>query len=126
MSPQSAHVTVLIVMQDKAMRSLAMALLKQGNFSVLGASSERSALRHLKMHPEIDVLLADLGPRELSSIRLAEDVGRLRPGLRMLFTAGLTRQLRTMAGRRPNAAVLKDRAVAGQMVRMLEALFESC
>ncbi len=83
--------TVLVVEDDKLVRSYVVSQLKALGYRVLEAPEAQSALEIIHQVPDIDLLFTDvvmpggMGGRELSEAALA-----LRPGLKVLFTSGYT------------------------------------
>ncbi|HEY4166586.1 MAG TPA: response regulator [Reyranella sp.] len=49
-------------------------------------------------HPDVDLLLTDVVMPDMNSRELAEEAGRRRPGLRLLFMTGYTRNAIVHAG----------------------------
>ena len=83
-------ITVLIVEDEPAVRRLGVEALTELGYRVLEADGAAGALRLLDKHDEIDVLFTDVIMPEVNGRKQAEEARR-RPGLKVLFTTGYTR-----------------------------------
>jgi hypothetical protein len=112
-------------MRDCMARRLALAVLKRLGYRVFAAGTFRSVLRRLGSTPEIGALIADLtSDPALNTLKLAEAVPQVRPGLRMLFTSGLRQQLDEIASARSLQNILGDPAITSQLTNLFEALLQ--
>ena len=83
--------TVLLVEDEEQVRLVASAILSRNGYKVLEASNGEEALLFLKdSSVEIDLLLTDVVMPHMSGRKLAEQVARLRPDLKLLFASGYT------------------------------------
>jgi PAS domain S-box-containing protein len=83
--------TILLVEDDPSVRDLVAQVLRTLGYSLLLAGDGREALTIVNSHPgRIDMLLSDVAIPHLSGRRLAEQVQRMRPGIRVLFMSGYT------------------------------------
>jgi len=83
--------TVLLVEDDDAVRSVTRRLLAQPDRTVLEASGLRDALDVASRHPgPIDLLITDVIMPGGSGALLADRLRRDRPGLRVLYMSGYT------------------------------------
>ena len=81
--------TVLLVEDDEGVRSLATVLLRQLGYSVLAASEAAEAMRIVASHSgTIHLLLTDVIMPGMSGPEMAEQIRRLRPGMKALFMSG--------------------------------------
>ena len=81
--------TVLLVEDDDGVRSLATVLLRQLGYNVLAAPEATEAMRVVATHSgTIDLLLTDVIMPGMSGPEMAEQIQRLRPGLKVLFMSG--------------------------------------
>jgi signal transduction histidine kinase/response regulator of citrate/malate metabolism len=97
--------TVLLVEDEKSLRSLLRELLESFGYSVLEAGQGQDAMRVAREHPRtIHVLLTDLVMPHMTGRELADLVTRLRPGTRVLFMSGYA------AGAAPHYEVPTDAA----------------
>ncbi len=84
-------ITVLIVEdEDRMLRLAAEAFLDLG-YSVLQADSPALALRIIAERPDIDLLFTDVVMPGMSGRALAEEALRRRPGLKVIYTTGFSR-----------------------------------
>lgn len=58
---------------------------------MLEADGAAAALKLIDAHPEIDLLFTDVVMPDVNGRKLAEEALRRRPGLKVLFTTGYTR-----------------------------------
>ena len=84
-------ITILIVEDEAAVRQLGVEALIELGYRVLEADGAATALRLLDAHDEIDLLFTDVIMPEVNGRKLAEEARRRRPGLKILFTTGYTR-----------------------------------
>jgi signal transduction histidine kinase/ActR/RegA family two-component response regulator len=83
--------TVLVVEDDGPVRILAGLELRAMGYHVLEAASGAEALRVLETDEPVDLLFTDIVmPGGMTGRELADEAGRVRPGLRVLFTSGYT------------------------------------
>jgi CheY-like chemotaxis protein len=83
------HETILAVEDNAAVREVVVTQLESLGYRVVPAEDGPAALRLLAEIADIDLLFTDLVmPNGLSGRHLAEEVVRLRPGTRVLFTSG--------------------------------------
>jgi CheY-like chemotaxis protein len=83
--------TVLVVEDDREVRDVALAVLKEEGYRVLAAANADEAYRLLAARPElaVDALFTDVVmPGRLDGVDLAIWARALRPGLRVLFATG--------------------------------------
>ncbi len=83
--------TVLVVEDEHAVRDFCVEALSLLGYRVLEADGAEAALRLLDAHAEVDLLFTDIVMPEVNGARLAEEALRRRPGLKVLFTTGYTR-----------------------------------
>ena len=83
--------TILVVEDDVRMRKLTVETLRGFGYNVLHAPDGIEALQRLaEAGIAIDLLLTDVIMPRMSGPKLAEEMRRARPGLRVLFTSGYT------------------------------------
>src|SRR5258708_12939500 len=84
--------TVFVVEDDEQVSRLAVEALEQRGYRVLSAADGPEALRMLEGAPHIDLLLSDVVlPNGMNGRQLSEEVQRRRPGTKVLFVTGYTR-----------------------------------
>jgi PAS domain S-box-containing protein len=92
--------SVLVVEDDDALRAYTIEILKELGYRVLEAPSGAGALAMLDRESDIDLLFTDIVmPGGLNGRQLADEALRRRPGLKVLFTTGYTRNAIVHHGR---------------------------
>jgi len=82
---------VLVVEDDDQVRELTVEMLLDLGYGVIEARDGADALRTLDLHPEVRLLFTDVVMPGMDGRQLAEEASRKRPGLKVLFTTGYTR-----------------------------------
>jgi PAS domain S-box-containing protein len=91
---------ILVVEDDEVLRSYATESLRELGYRVLEAANGWTALEVLDRNPEIELLFSDVVmPGGLNGRQLADEAIRRRPGLKVLFTTGYTRNAIVHHGR---------------------------
>ena len=91
--------TILVVEDDEALRSYTTEILGELGYRVLAAHDGARALEVLDGNP-IDLLFTDVVmPGGMNGRQLADEAMRRRPGLKVLFTTGYTRNAIVHHGR---------------------------
>ncbi len=85
------HVTVLVVEDEDGVRAHAVSALRELGYNVLEADRASKALEVVDSHPEIRLLFTDVVMPDMNGRRLSEEVTQRRPGMKVLFTTGYTR-----------------------------------
>ncbi len=92
--------TILVVEDDDALRVYAVEVLSDLGYSVLAATTAASALELIGRRDDIDLLFTDIVmPGGMNGRQLADEAVRQRPGLKVLFTTGYTRNAIVHHGR---------------------------
>jgi len=92
--------TVLVVEDDDDVRAYSVETLRELGYRVIEAHDGPSALRLLARQPRVDLLFTDVVlPGGLTGAQLAADVRTLRPGVKILFTTGYSRNAIVHHGR---------------------------
>ena len=92
--------TILVVEDDEDVRGFAIELLTELGYRVLGAADARSALAGLEKEPGVDLLFTDVVlPDGVNGRQLANEVSRIRPEIKVLFTTGYARNAIVHHGR---------------------------
>jgi PAS domain S-box-containing protein len=87
----SGHETILVVEDDKLVRDFVVAQLKSLGYTTITAANGREALSHVEAGAAFDLLFTDvIMPSGINGRELADEVERLRPGTRVLYTSGYT------------------------------------
>ena len=83
--------TVLLVEDAEALRKLTRSLLEQNGYLVLTAESGAEAIRMAEnIHGQIHLLLTDVIMPGMNGRALADQLVRIRPGLKVLYMSGYT------------------------------------
>ena len=92
--PRGNGEVILVVEDEPLVRGLAVRLLRRLGYTVLEAKDGQTALSVVRPETHVDLLLTDVMlPGELTGPRLAEEMRRLRPDLRVLFASGYSREI---------------------------------
>jgi len=86
----SASETVLVVEDEAMVRHLAVDSLRELGYTVLEAETGEAALKILAER-EVNLLFTDIVMPNINGRQLSEQGAKLRPGLKVLFTTGYTR-----------------------------------
>lgn len=95
--PKAEPLTLLYVEDDPLLSFSTIDLLESRGYSVHAAPNAKRALALLDAHPEIDLMVTDVGLPGMSGHELAAEARRSRPDLKVLFLSGYDRT-RAMAG----------------------------
>ncbi len=87
----SADVLMLVVEDEERMRGIAVEMVKELGYGVLAAESAAQALTLIDANPGIALLFTDVVMPDMNGRALAEEAIRRRPGLKVIFTTGFTR-----------------------------------
>jgi CheY-like chemotaxis protein len=90
--------TILVAEDDVALRAYAVEILTELGYQVIEASSGAAALDVLDRR-EVDLLFTDVVMAGMNGRELADAALRRRPGLKVLFTTGYTRNAIVHHGR---------------------------
>ena len=82
---------ILVVDDEAAVRAVTVDSLRELGYHVIEADGAASALRLLAANPDVALLFTDIVMPETNGARLADAARALRPGLKVLFTTGYTR-----------------------------------
>jgi signal transduction histidine kinase len=92
--------TILVVEDNDGVRDYAIRVLEQLGYCVLAASNANEALRLLSDGKHVDLLFTDVVlPGAMTGRVLADQAKDMRPGLRVLYTTGYTRNAIVHQGR---------------------------
>ncbi|MDH6166156.1 PAS domain S-box-containing protein [Variovorax boronicumulans] len=82
---------VLVVEDEPAVRQFSIDAFTELGYRVLHADGAAAALRQLEAHPGIALLFTDVVMPEVNGAKLAEEVRRRWPAVKILFTTGYPR-----------------------------------
>ncbi|MCX5495312.1 response regulator [Kaistia dalseonensis] len=80
-----------MVEDEPAVRRLSVDTLRDLGYTVLHADRTAGALDLIAQHPEIKLLFTDIVMPEMNGRQLAERAQAMRPGLKVLYMTGYTR-----------------------------------
>ncbi len=80
--------TVLLVEDDELVRQFARSALEQAGYRVIEAANGQEAVRRLQNGTHVDLVLTDIVMPEMGGRELGEHVGRLRPGVPVVYLSG--------------------------------------
>ncbi len=82
---------ILVVEDEQRVRHFAVDVLRELGYTAISADSPAEALVALEEQPEITMLFTDIVMPDMNGRRLADLARAARPGLKVLFTTGYTR-----------------------------------
>ncbi len=92
--------TILVVEDEEGVRTFTVEMLRELGYRVVDAADGNAALALIDADPAIRLLFTDVGlPGGMNGRELADEVLKRRPGLRILFTSGYTRNAIVHGGR---------------------------
>jgi signal transduction histidine kinase len=87
----SAGDVILVVEDDEQVRQMTVDGLCELGYTVVQAGNGRQALEVLELHPRIDLIFTDIVMPEVNGRQLVDQAVRKRPGIKVLYTTGYTR-----------------------------------
>jgi two-component system cell cycle sensor histidine kinase/response regulator CckA len=89
--PITGHETVLLVEDEDAVRDLATRILRSAGYTVLPERDGPSAIERLRSGgADVDLIVTDVVLPGMGGRELAEQLGKLRPNVPVLYTSGHT------------------------------------
>ena len=90
--PRGSRNEVILVVEDELeVRRMSVDALRDLGYSVVHAESAAKALRKVDEDPSLSLLFTDVVMPEVNGRQLADEAVKRRPGLKVLFTTGYTR-----------------------------------
>jgi PAS domain S-box-containing protein len=91
-APASGGTEIIFVVEDDALvRNFVITQLRSLGYRTIAAADSRAALAQIESGAPFDLLFTDvIMPGGMSGRELAEEVGKRRPGTRVLYTSGYT------------------------------------
>ena len=120
--------TILVVEDDRLVRDYVEAQLTSLGYSTLAASNAAEALEHVRAGAQFDLLFTDvIMPGGMNGRELTDEIARLRPGTKVLFTSGYTEDAIVHHGRLdPGVALLnkpyRKKDLAEKIRQVIDAL----
>jgi PAS domain S-box-containing protein len=87
---EGGHETILVVEDDKLVRDYVLAQLHSLGYVTLDAANATDALVLVHAGHRFDLLFTDVIMPGMNGRQLADEIAKVRPGLRVLFTSGYT------------------------------------
>jgi PAS domain S-box-containing protein len=92
--PESERATILVAEDDDSVRNLTRSVLEGFGYDVITAEDGDDALAKFSEHQDrIDLLLLDIIMPKKNGIKVYEEIKRLRPDIKALFTSGYTAEV---------------------------------
>jgi signal transduction histidine kinase/ActR/RegA family two-component response regulator len=82
---------ILVVEDDAGVRNLSVEALRELGYSVIHTATPTEALREIERRPEITLLFTDIVMPVMTGRELVDRALAIRPGLKVLYTTGYTR-----------------------------------
>jgi CheY-like chemotaxis protein len=82
---------VLVVEDEDRVRQMSVQLLRDLGYTVIHASDAKHALAMLETNVQFDLLFTDVVMPDMNGKQLADRIKEQRPGLKVLYTTGYTR-----------------------------------
>jgi two-component system NtrC family sensor kinase len=98
-SERGSAETILIVEDDDGVRQYASEILRDLNYQIIEAKDSATALRLLEADKKFDLLLTDVVLPGKNGRELASEVERRRPGIKIIFMTGYSRNAIVHHGR---------------------------
>ncbi len=112
---------VLLVDDDPLVLTSVAAMLDDLGHTAVEAGSGRQALEILRGGSEVDLVITDYSMPEMTGLQLAEELGRLRPGLAVLLATG---HIEAMGPLPSGAIALAKPFGSNALARAIEACFD--
>jgi signal transduction histidine kinase/ActR/RegA family two-component response regulator len=92
--PRGTGEVILLVEDEPLVRALGVRLLRRLGYTVLEAKDGASALAMVQDDTRVDLLLTDVMlPGQLTGPRIAEELAKRRPEIRVLFASGYSQEM---------------------------------
>lgn len=91
--PEDTNFTILLAEDENGVRRIAERILKAAGYTVLAAPDGLSAVEIAKeLDNSIDLLLTDMMMPGIDGKETAKRIGKIRPGIKLLFTSGYSEE----------------------------------
>jgi CheY-like chemotaxis protein len=87
---KGGHETILVVEDDKLVRDYVLTQLHSLGYVTLDAANAAEALALVRTNHAFDLLFTDVIMPGMNGRQLADEIVKVRPGLKVLFTSGYT------------------------------------
>ena len=117
---------VLVVEDEQRVRHLTVDTLRELGYTVVQGSDAVQALEQVRVQPRIDLLFTDIVMPGLNGRELADRAREARPGLRVLYTTGYTRNAVVHNGMLdPGVALLGKPFSMRQLAQRVRAMLDT-
>jgi two-component system, NtrC family, sensor kinase len=118
--------TILIVEDDEGVRQYAAEILRDLNYQIIEAKDASSAIRLLDADKKFDLLLTDVVLPGKNGRELADEVARRRPGTKIIFMTGYSRNAIVHQGRLdPGIELITKPLIEGVLARRIRQVLDS-
>jgi signal transduction histidine kinase len=118
--------TILIVEDDEGVRQYAAEILRDLNYQIIEAKDAASALKLLDAGKGFDLLLTDVILPGKNGRELADEIERLRPGTKVIFMTGYSRNAIVHQGRLDRGTELISKPlVEGVLARRIRQVLDA-
>lgn len=117
--------TILIVEDDDGVRQYASEILRDLNYQIIEAKDSATALRLLEADKKFDLLLTDVVLPGKNGRELATEVERRRPGTKIIFMTGYSRNAIVHHGRLdPGTALIQKPLIERDLARKIRQVLD--
>jgi signal transduction histidine kinase/ActR/RegA family two-component response regulator len=121
----SSDEVILVVEDEPAVRRMSVDALRDLGYSVVHAESAAKALQKLDLLPTLSLIFTDIVMPEVNGRQLAEEAVNRRPGLKVLYTTGYTRNAVVHDGTLdPGVALLSKPFSLDQLARKVRQVLD--
>ncbi|HET7166100.1 MAG TPA: ATP-binding protein [Pseudolabrys sp.] len=125
-SDRGRNETILIVEDDDGVRQYASEILRDLNYQIIEAKDSATALRLLDADKKFDLLLTDVVLPGKNGRELATEVERRRPGTKVIFMTGYSRNAIVHHGRLdPGTALIQKPLIERVLARKIRQILDS-
>ena len=125
-SDRGREETILIVEDDDGVRQYASEILRDLNYQVIEAKDSASALRLLEANKKFDLLLTDVVLPGKNGRELATEIDRRRPGTKILFMTGYSRNAIVHHGRLdPGTELIQKPLIERDLARKIRQVLDN-
>jgi two-component system NtrC family sensor kinase len=118
--------TILIVEDDEGVRQYAAEILRDLNYQIIEAKDAASAMRLLDADKKFDLLLTDVVLPGKNGRELANEVERRRPGIKIIFMTGYSRNAIVHQGRLdPGIELISKPLIEGVLARRIRQVLDA-
>ena len=116
---------ILVVEDDERVRGMSADALRDLGYSVVQAENAEKALAVISANGRIDLLFTDVVMPDMNGRKLADRAQEIRPGLRVLYTTGYTRNTIVHSGiLDPGLALLPKPFTLAQLANKVRAVID--